>query len=134
MYGSIREHLFSHMRSDARRDVADVFEALTRVEFAPALIHGDFGTANLLFDPARERISGVIDFDGVCIGDPATDVAALMSYGEDFIGRFAREYGCSRAMLARADLYRGTFALQEALFGVEHDDPDAFTDGIADYT
>ncbi|WP_285890123.1 hypothetical protein [Paenibacillus macerans] len=27
--------------------------------------------------------------------------------------------------------YKGTFALQEALFGLEHDDPEAFRSGIA---
>lgn len=29
--------------------------------------------------------------------------------------------------------YRGTFALQEALYGIEHDDREAFERGIAGY-
>ncbi len=33
-------------------------------------------------------------------------------------------------MIERVLFYKGTFALQEALFGLEHDDPIAFTNGI----
>jgi aminoglycoside 2''-phosphotransferase len=76
----------------------------------------------------------VIDFDGACVGDPATDVAALMSYSDDFTARFAEAYGCSDDLLARARLYRSTFALQEALFGAQHGDPEALAAGIAAYT
>ena len=50
------------------------------------LIHGDFGTANLLF--AEGRISGVIDFGFCGSGDPAQDLGALLaSYGEAFVAR-----------------------------------------------
>ena len=133
MGADVRDRLFRYIRPAAQREIAEVFAALTSVEFTPSLIHGDFGTGNLLFDPDTEQMSGVIDFDGACIGDPATDVAALMSYGEDFAGRFTRAYGCSEEALRRARLYRETFALQEALFGARHGDADALAAGLADY-
>jgi aminoglycoside 2''-phosphotransferase len=38
-----------------------------------------------------------------------------------------------RSAAPRIAFYAGTFALQEALFGIEHDDPDAFAAGIARY-
>jgi aminoglycoside 2''-phosphotransferase len=36
-------------------------------------------------------------------------------------------------MLPRIRFYRGIFALEEALFGVENDDPQAFQAGMARY-
>jgi aminoglycoside 2''-phosphotransferase len=36
-------------------------------------------------------------------------------------------------MLSRIRFYRGTFALLEALFGTENDDPAAFAAGMAGY-
>jgi aminoglycoside 2''-phosphotransferase len=106
---------------------------LAGLDFTRRLIHGDFGTSNLLYDAAARRITGVIDFDGAGPGDPATDIAALMSYGDDFMSLLVDEYPVSEGLLARARLYRGTFALQEALFGIEHGDSDAFDVGIEEY-
>jgi aminoglycoside 2''-phosphotransferase len=37
------------------------------------------------------------------------------------------------AMLPRARFYLSTFMLQEALYGIEHDDPDAVERGLAPY-
>ncbi len=134
MYASIRERLFEYMRPGARMAVADHFHALLAgLDFTRRLIHGDFGTSNLLYDAAARRITGVIDFDGAGPGDPATDIAALMSYGDDFMSLLVDEYPVSEGLLARARLYRGTFALQEALFGIEHGDSDAFDVGIEEY-
>ncbi|MBT3269390.1 aminoglycoside phosphotransferase family protein [Candidatus Poribacteria bacterium] len=134
MYASIRARLFEHMRPEARAEVADHFEALLAgLDFTPRLIHGDFGTSNLLYSPTGQRITGVIDFDGSGPGDPATDIAALMSYGDEFMALLVEEYPVSDAMLARARLYRGTFALQEALFGIEHGDTEALAAGIEEY-
>ncbi|WP_237762871.1 hypothetical protein [Paenibacillus sp. A3] len=36
-------------------------------------------------------------------------------------------------LLERVKFYQGTFALQEALFGLENDDPEAFHAGIEAY-
>ena len=47
---------------------------------------GDFGSSNILWDPKAQRLSGLIDFDGIALGNPAIDVAALVaSYGEDIV-------------------------------------------------
>ena len=135
MVASIRERLFQYMRSAARIAVAKLFETLlANLDYAPRLTHGDFGTSNLLFAPAAGRITGVLDFDGARLGDPATDVAALMSYGDQFMSLLVDEWPDSATLVERARLYQGTFALQEALFGLDHGDADAFNAGIAEYT
>ena len=70
------------------------------------------------------------------MGDPATDLAALItphSYGEEFLARLVPAYPGIADLVERARFYMGTFVLQEALFGVEHDDKEAFERGIADF-
>lgn len=39
----------------------------------PALIHGDFWFGNTIWQAGR--LTGIIDWDGACIADPARDVA-----------------------------------------------------------
>lgn len=98
-----------------------------------ALIHGDFGTGNLLWSPERGEITGVLDFGSAGLGDPACDIAAWLTYGEEFVALGLDAYPELTVLLPRARFFRRTFALQEALYGVEHDDEAAFARGIAPY-
>ncbi len=85
---------------------------------------------------STHNISGIIDFSSAGWGDPAVDFAAILSpvsYGESFLERFAGCYPGIKAMLSRARFYVGTFALQEALNGLEDGDQEAFENGIAQY-
>ena len=131
---AVREQLLPHMRQEARDQVRDNFEralsddGLWQVE--PCLIHGDFGTGNILFD--NGRISGIIDFSFCAFDDPAQDLGALLSsYGEAFIERFLRHYPELRACLPRARFFRGNYALIQALYGLRDHDQAAFEDGMA---
>lgn len=101
--------------------------------FDLTLIHGDFGTGNILFDREAGAIGGVIDFGSAGLGDPACDLAAMLTYGEPFARQILATYPALAPALPRARFYRGTFAAQEALYGIEHDDPAAFAAGIAPY-
>jgi aminoglycoside 2''-phosphotransferase len=134
LYERIRTRLFSAMRPDAREATSRHFETFLddhrNQSIRPALTHGDFGTSNILYDPATRTVLGVIDFDSAGIGDPAVDLAAASCYGLD---RFARVYPEVTAMVSRIDFYRGTFALQEALFGFENRDDAAYQAGLAVY-
>jgi aminoglycoside 2''-phosphotransferase len=137
-FARIRTGLFPHMRAEARAWATGHFEAFLgdrqHFAFTPALIHGDFGTSNVLFDAARQTITGVIDFGGAGLGDPAYDVAGLLAgYGEPFARRVAAAYPAIAAAWERVHFYEGTFALLEALFGAEHGDEHAFAGGIAPY-
>jgi aminoglycoside 2''-phosphotransferase len=98
------------------------------------LRHGDFGTGNLIYDPEARRMAGVIDFGGAGLGDAATDMAGLLSsYGETFLARCAAYYPAIEAASTRIRFYYGTFALQEALFGIENGDEQAFASGMATF-
>lgn len=131
-----RDKLFPHMRPEARASVRRDFESalgdddLWTIE--PRVIHGDFGTGNILF--AGGRVSGVIDFAFCNVDDPAQDLGALLaSYGEAFVDRVLRHYPGLRSCVPRARFYRSAYALIQALYALRDDDPRNFEDGIAAY-
>lgn len=135
MYRRIQDKLYAHMRPDARDQVTAHFEAYLSnphaYAFEPVLRHGDFGTGNLIYDPDAGHMAGVVDFGGAGLGDGATDMAGLLSsYGELFLARCARYYPEIKAATKRIQFYYGTFALQEALFGIENGDDEAFAAGM----
>ncbi len=138
IYDRIREKLFKFMRPDARQQVNNHFEPYlndpANFDFQPVLRHGDFGTVNVLYDAEQQEIAGIIDFGSTGMGDPAVDLAGLLSgYGEDFLRRMAEVYAGLDNLWSRIHFYRGTYALQEALFGIENDDKDAFESGMVAY-
>ncbi len=140
LYDRFQRKLFPFMRADARRWVTEQFEAFLNDErnctYTTTLVHGDFGRTNILYDARTKSISGIIDFSSMGWGDPAIDFAALLSpvcYGEPFVERFAAQYPGSEGLLPRARFYKETFALQEALYGLEDGDQEAFESGIAEY-
>ena len=140
LYARIQARLFRHMSPGARSDVSRHFEShpedARSFDYEPVIRHGDFGTGNILFDPASESVRGVIDFDFAGLGDPATDLAVVLApggFGDRLAEQFRAHYPVTDAMLARCDFYRGTWALQEALHGIESGDLPAFERGIAPY-
>jgi len=60
------------------------------VEWAPAIVHGDFRLDNLLVDD-HDRVAAVIDWEMATLGDPLTDVALLLVYHRlaDLVGGYA---------------------------------------------
>jgi len=138
LYGQLKEHVYPFMREDARKEVTKSFELYLNENrnfiFAPCLVHGDFGMGNILYSTIKKDISGVIDFGGASIGDPAYDFAGILaSYGEEFLQLFSAHYPNLESVKERMFFYKSTFALQEALFGVLNNDKEAFRAGIAQY-
>ncbi len=68
----------------ARKDVKSWRDQFTVQECAAVLIHGDLWYENILVDPVAGRISAVLDFDTMSIGDPAWDLATQLHLGEKF--------------------------------------------------
>jgi aminoglycoside 2''-phosphotransferase len=79
LYEKIKDKLFKYMRSECRKKIIIDFEAFFGVDhdIKKAVIHGDFGGSNIICDPGKGKISGIIDFNDVSAGDPAVDFAAL---------------------------------------------------------
>ena len=140
MYSRIRASLFHHMRPDAQEWTAQHFETFlndqSNFDYEPALRHGDIGPDNIIVDKASRAIKGVVDFGSAGLGDPAVDVAWIhyrSGVGETFLNAFSEVYPEIKGGLKRARFYAGTFALQQALFGIENDNAGAFRDGIGEY-
>jgi aminoglycoside 2''-phosphotransferase len=137
-YARLREKVWPLMEPGARNRAAAHFESYlgqpANFAFAPVLRHGDFGASNILFDPGTGQVSGIIDFTGAAAGDPAYDVAGLLScYGEEFVRSCARSYPAIDGFWQRARHYAGRFVLEEALFGVENGDEEALRAGLEGY-
>lgn len=95
-----------------------------------AVIHGDFGTGNILAD--GNRVTGVIDFGGCGLGDPAYDLASLSAgLGDEFLSELQSHYPDLTGMEDRILFYRGTFPLSDILFGLDHDDEATLAEGVA---
>ena len=140
MYSRIRQLLFRHMRPDARKKVEELFESFlsdnSNFGHYPVLRHGDIGPDQLILDKESWTINGVIDFGSAGLGDPAVDLAWLhfrSGASPAFLSSFYTAYPEIEAVLPRARFYAGTFALQEALFGAEHNDSAAFHGGIRQF-
>lgn len=137
LYEAFSRHLRPLMRPGAWPAVAAGFEAYltgpVSAAFRPALRHGDFGAGNLLLDDTSGRLSGVIDFGAARPGDPAVDIAAAGTLGADVATRIEEVYPAAVEMRGRAAFIRSSFALQEALHGALHDDPEALEAGLRDY-
>lgn len=133
----IASQLFPLMRLDARQQVRDHFERFlndprTR-SLRPVLTHGDVGGSNILYDPTARQVTGVIDFGSVAADDAAVDLAAASTIHPNLLELIPDAYPAATDMLARVAFYRGTFALQEALFGIESGDEDALRAGLEAY-
>lgn len=137
MYDEIRELLFDAMRPDARQTVSRHFEvyldAAESRPFTPCLRHGDFGPSNILYDPEKMAVQGIVDFSSAAMGDPAVDFSSLSCYGDDFLQAALEQYPAAEGVLERVKFYRGTFALQEALAGAKLNDRRAYDAGMVTY-
>jgi aminoglycoside 2''-phosphotransferase len=55
---------------------------------ASTMLHADLKPEHVLYDPAARRITGVLDWGDVCLGDPDFDLAVIsIFFGEDFLAR-----------------------------------------------
>jgi aminoglycoside 2''-phosphotransferase len=138
MYERIQAQLFRYMRPDACREVTKQLEDFTEnanlYKFEPALRHGDFGAENIIYDPDGQSVVGILDFGGAGLGDPAIDFAGLFaSYGEEFYKQCCSFYPEMEQAMIRVQFYCKTFALEEALFGIENGNQVAFENGIAKF-
>jgi aminoglycoside phosphotransferase (APT) family kinase protein len=97
---------------EARAATKVVSQVLTAEEVVPAaVVHGDFGLHNVLW--SGSEISGLVDFDNACLGDPAMDLAPLVgAFGAAAVMDIA-----GAELVARAQLHRASLSLQVAAAG-----------------
>jgi aminoglycoside 2''-phosphotransferase len=137
MYSDFKTDLFAHMRKDACEWVTQNFDLFlndqTNFDYQPALLHTDFGGSNILFDKSACTVTGVIDWAGVTLGDPAIDVGAILHMGDAFFARMLKTYPEMEAMVPRTHFFRSTYILQEALNALRDGDKPLFATAISTY-
>ena len=76
------ENLYKEYLSDDRN-----------LSYEPVFLHADFGAGHIFCDPKDKRVTGIIDFGDIGIGDPDYDLMYLYGeFGWDFILQFLRHY------------------------------------------
>lgn len=105
---------------------------LDRLTSAPqdTLVHGDLGPDHLLVHVGR--LHGVIDWSDAHIGDPALDLAWVLNGSEPaFAAGVAATYGAAPTVVRRARDWYLLGPWHEVLYGLETDQPDFVTSGLA---
>ncbi|HEU4457456.1 MAG TPA: phosphotransferase [Longimicrobium sp.] len=103
-----RADLMSHLPADAAARVEGAYASYLaggeRWAYRPAVLHGDFGPDHVMHDAETGRVTGVIDFGDLMIGDPARDfIYVHEDYGPEILARILPLYGreSAGAMLPR---------------------------------
>ncbi|ERJ13236.1 phosphotransferase family protein [Haloplasma contractile] len=138
LFEKIKSKIYPLISDKHKKQITKSFkeflESPSFLNLETTLIHGDFGASNIIYNPVESEVSGIIDFGGSGVGDPAYDFAGLLSsYGEAFYNMCLELYPSGKEISKRVTFYKSTFALQEALHGIENNDPEAFESGIKDY-
>lgn len=92
---SARKNLFAVLDEPERLFIERVLDSYldSAADFRPVLLHGDLSPDHFIFDEQARRISAVIDFGDVMIGDAAWDFVWIYeNYGLDFLSRMLPEY------------------------------------------
>jgi aminoglycoside phosphotransferase (APT) family kinase protein len=136
--GEVNRVLFPLMSPRGRRRAEAELAAVAAVDPAgTALVHGDLGGSNLLWDitEAGPRLAGILDWDEAHIGGQAEDLASLAAtFGWDLAGRLdAQRHAGRRPTIADARAIAATFALQQALPAALSGDRAMLADGLAGY-
>lgn len=112
----------------------EVLEAAELWDFEPRMVHGTLTADTLLVDD--DRVVGVLDWSGLSVGDPASDVAWLYEAGDGVfdavLSRYAKLSGVgdSAALRSRATLYHELEIAKWLLHGIDVHDSEVIDDAV----
>ena len=126
---------FRVMSPKIRRSVERLFERYLddprNFRWKPCLTHSEIHAGHVL--TIGGRVSGIIDWGFVCVGDPARDLAGWAShFGTqeiDLLSR-GRVAPTDTTFVDRVMLYRSLIPLYQVLYGVETKDPKMTRSGL----
>lgn len=81
----ITELVFPLLDADERAQALQVLQRFADLPEVTGFVHGDLAPVNLRWH--NGKISGIIDWDFACAGDPALDAAAFAHYGWPLVRR-----------------------------------------------
>ena len=127
-FKSTQKLIFPNISTKYRKIITQLFTTYLdnqkNFEYRPALIHNDFSTDHILFEISSNKISGIIDFGDLAIGDPDYDLMYLLdSFGQGFIMKMLNFYGFPNQKVLKEKLYFFTLAnkLQITIGSIKED-------------
>jgi aminoglycoside 2''-phosphotransferase len=97
--------------------------------FPTCLIHNDLGPEHVLLD-LDGRPVGLIDFEDAALGDPATDLVALLAcLGRHTLTHLLAGRDLGERLDERLHFYRWMGSVHAIVYGVREEQPDALADG-----
>ncbi|WP_189255828.1 phosphotransferase [Lentzea flava] len=109
---TITELVFPLLTADERGQASEVLQRFADLPAVTGFVHGDLAPVNLRWH--NGKISGIIDWDFACAGDPALDVAAFANYGWPLVRRVRPElYERARTHAAMFPLTGAVAALRQ---------------------
>lgn len=74
-----------HLQHEVGSFLDSSFRSIDKDSFKEVPIHADFGGWNILYSRKEGKITGILDWGGMMVGDPAYDISELIvSFGLDF--------------------------------------------------
>jgi aminoglycoside 2''-phosphotransferase len=126
LYESVRARILPLLEPHKWRNLAAIWERFLQDDanfcFTPVMLHADLLGEHILFDVQRARITGVVDWEDITVGDPALDFTGLFcDYGRGFAAQVLTAYQgpADSAILARARFYGAIGPCYEVLFGLD---------------
>jgi len=95
--------------------------------YTPALIHGDLQSRHVFFDPIKQRIAGVIDFEDIWLSDPDYELCYLRTeFGEEFGKKLLCYYGHAypERLRWKSQLFELCRCIDEIVWGIEDNRPE----------
>jgi aminoglycoside 2''-phosphotransferase len=129
--------VITHRDAEVAARVEGVFASYltggARWAYRPAVLHGDFGPDHVMHDEETGRITGVIDFGDLAIGDPARDfIYVHEDFGADVLSRILPLYPLesAAAILPRIRFHYLLAATEWALSMREQESRDDLTEAL----
>ena len=91
--------------------------------YTPALLHADLSPDHILYDPLQQKLTGIIDFGDMMVGDPAIDIMYLFHFwGEGFLRSFLHYYphNNTEILLSRIRFFRIAYQSDLLCHAIKH--------------
>jgi aminoglycoside 2''-phosphotransferase len=113
--------LNSKLRARSERFWQNLLEEFREANFEPTLIHGDLGGENILFDPARVKLTGILDWGYLQMSDPALEFAHLFIYKPALGEAVLKRYGAKGSEFKkRVQFYVDSEPFYDTIWGLSH--------------
>ena len=98
-----------------------------------AVVHNDLGAEHILLHPRTGKVTGIIDWGDIAIGDPAVDFSGLFHWaGEGFVHAVLRHYSglADAALVSRARYLAACKGVNDIAFGHDMKQPEYIAAGL----